>query len=284
VTGGSLPFRGPVGDHAPVRLLAVRLLAVRLLAAFSALTWLVFPGFGLIDLSVTWDPDWPVVLEASWGVFMTVLVGGSLLAVAVRPRRPAPAAVTLLVALLAMLVSVVLGLEAPLLGYVAVLVVQALTLAALLCGVSGREPLHPLVWSVRRPLLVVAALGVVPWLVHAERMYRGNRGNAGVVIGDVTMGVDHYAVQGALALSLVVLALLAAIWPRGRRHLGVSVGLCAGYLGVVSYAFPATWAGFDAGWSVLCVAWAAAVALGSLLPPLERRELRGEVVEAQRPL
>jgi hypothetical protein len=262
----------------------VRVLAVRLLALFFALTWLVFPGFGLIDLSVTWDPDWPVVLEASWGVFMTVLVGGSFLAVALRPRRPVPAAVTLLVALLAMLLSVVLGLEAPLLGYVAVLVVQALTLAALLRGVPGREPLHPVVWSVRRPLLVVAALGVVPWLVHAERMYRGNRGNAGVIIGDVTMGVDHYAVQGALALALVVLGLLAAIWPRGRRYLGVSVGLCAGYLGVVSYAFPATWAGFDAGWSLLCVAWAAAVALGSLLPPLERRELRGEVVEAQRPL
>jgi hypothetical protein len=68
----------------------VHLVAPRIAAAFCALTWLVFPGFGLIDLSVTWDSDWPVVLEASWGVFMTVLVGGSFLAVAVRPdaRRP----------------------------------------------------------------------------------------------------------------------------------------------------------------------------------------------------
>ena len=60
---------------------------VRALAVLFALTWLVLPGFGLIDLSVTWDPDWPVVLEASWGVFMTVLVGGSFLAVALRPSR-----------------------------------------------------------------------------------------------------------------------------------------------------------------------------------------------------
>src|SRR3954449_7264680 len=70
--------------------LPVRLLTVRLVAVLWALTWWVFPGFGLIDLSVTWDQGWPVVLEASWGVFMTVLVGGSFLVVAVRPGRAAP--------------------------------------------------------------------------------------------------------------------------------------------------------------------------------------------------
>ena len=43
----------------------MRLLAVRVLAVLFALTWLVLPGFGLIDLSVSWDPDWPVVLEAA---------------------------------------------------------------------------------------------------------------------------------------------------------------------------------------------------------------------------
>jgi hypothetical protein len=69
--------------------------AFRVLAVLFALTWLIVPGFGLIDLSVTWDPDWPVVLEASWGVFMTVLVGGSFLALALRPTRSAPALATL---------------------------------------------------------------------------------------------------------------------------------------------------------------------------------------------
>ena len=67
----------------------MRPLVVRVVAALFVLTWFVLPGFGLIDLSVTWDSDWPVVLEASWGVFMTVLVGGSFLAVAVRPHRTA---------------------------------------------------------------------------------------------------------------------------------------------------------------------------------------------------
>src|SRR4051794_1586847 len=76
--------RARVGHPAPVRLLAARLLA-----ALFAVTWLLFPGFGLVDLSVSWDPGWPVVLEASWGLVMTVLVGGSLVAVAVRPRATA---------------------------------------------------------------------------------------------------------------------------------------------------------------------------------------------------
>src|SRR5918997_254329 len=96
----------------------VRMIIARVLAVFFALTWLVLPGFGLLDLSVTWDPDWPVVLEASWGVFMTVLVGGSFLAVAVAPHRTAPAQATLVVAFATMAVAVVAGQELPLLLFV----------------------------------------------------------------------------------------------------------------------------------------------------------------------
>jgi hypothetical protein len=223
-----------------------------------------------------------VVLEASWGVFMTVLVGGSFLAVAVRPTRTAPAYVTLLVTLATWLGAAAAGLEWPLLGYAAVLAVEAGVLFALL---PDREPVRPHLRSPSVPLLGVAALGVLPWLGHAERMFRANRRDAGVLIGDVTMGVDHYAVQGALALALVALPLLAAWWPRGRRSLAVPAGLCAGYLGLVSYAFPATWAGFDATWSLLCLAWGVAVtAVGLAAPRSEPGELRGEVVEAERTL
>ena len=242
----------------------MRLFAARALAGFVALTWLVFPGFGLIDLTVTWDPEWPVVLEASWGVFMSVLVGGSFLAVAVAPGRTAPAQATLLVTLATWLVAAAAGLEWPLLGYVALLALQVVAVGALL---PAREPLRPVTWSVSRPLLVVAALGVVPWVLHAERMFASNRRDAGVVIGDVTNGVDHYAVQGALALALPVLALLAAVWPRGRCLLGLGVGLCAGYVGLVSVAFPGAFAGFSPSWSWLCIAWAAAVSVLALAAP-----------------
>ena len=255
------------------------MIIARVLAVLFALTWLVLPGFGLLDLSVTWDPDWPVVLEASWGVFMTVLVGGSFLALAVRPDRAAPATVTLLVALAALLASAAAGLEWQVLGYVALL---AFELAALLTLIPVREALRP-VRAVWLPLLVVAALGVVPWLVHAEEMFRLNRRDAGTMINELTMGVDHHAVQGGLALALVVLSLLAAGWPRGRRYLGVSAGLCAGYLGLVSVAFPLTWAGLEPVWSWLCMGWGAAVAVLAVAAPrrLQPGELRREVVETQ---
>ena len=242
----------------------MRLLVVRVLAVFFALTWLVLPGFGLTDLSVTWDPDWPVVLEASWGVFMTVLVGGAFLAAAVAPSRTAPAQLVLLVTLASWLVAAAAGLEWQLLGFVALLAVEA---AVLLLLLPARERLRPLAWSPSRPLLVLAALGVVPGVLHAERMFAGNRRDAGVLIGDVTMGVDHYAVQGALALALPALALLAAAWPRGRRYLGSGVAVCAGYVGLVSFAFPTTWAGLSPLGSALCMAWAAGVGLLALLAP-----------------
>jgi hypothetical protein len=251
----------------------VRLLVVRVLAVFFALTWLVLPGFGLTDLSVTWDPDWPVVLEASWGMFMTVLVGGPFLAVAVAPHRTAPAQVTLTVALATMVLAVVAGLERPLLLFVGVLLVEVAIVAALL---PERERILPLTRSLSVPLLVVAALGVVPGVLHAERMFAGNRREAGVIIGDVTMGVDHYSVQGAFALALPALALFAAVWPRGRRFLGIAAGLCAGYVGLVSFAFPGTWAGVPQLESALCIAWGGAVAgLARLAPTVAPGPPRG---------
>ena len=242
----------------------MRLLAVRVVAAFFALTWLILPGFGLIDLSVTWDPDWPVVLEASWGLFMTVLVGSPFVAVAIAPHRTAPAQATLVVACATMLVAVVAGQEAPLLLFVGVLLVEAAVVAALL---PARERVLPLHRSTTLPLLLVAKLGVIPGILHAARMFASNRRDAGVIIGDVTMGVDHYALQGAFALALPTLALLAALWPRGRRFVGISVGLCAGYVGLVSYAFPGSWAGVPALESALCIGWGVTVAVLAVLAP-----------------
>jgi hypothetical protein len=265
-----------VGDHAPVRLLACRVLAV-----LSALTWLVLPGFGLVDLSVSWDPGWPVVLEASWGLFTTVLVAGSFLAVAIRPQRSAPALVVLVVSLAALLVSAAAGSEWQLLGYAALLAgeVPVVFLA------PRREPVRPVRTSVHRVLLVVAVAGAPLWGVHAARMYRLNNADEGDAIHELTMGVDHHAVQGALAVALAVLALTAALWPRGRRHLGLTVGVCGGYLGLVSFAFPGSWAGLGPSWSVLCAVWGAAVAGLALAGPRSQpRELGGQVVEAERAL
>ena len=259
----------------------VRLLTARLLAVVFAATWLLLPGFGLVDLSVSWDPDWPVVLEASWGLVMTVLVGGSLLAVAVRLRTTAAAELTLLVTLTTWLLAAVAGLEEELLGFAGLLAVQLVLLSLLL---PGRERVRPVRWSPQRPLLALGAVATVPWVLHAGAMFARNRANVHEWHGDITMGTDHYAVQGGLAVSLVVLCVLAALWPRGRRHLGVSTALAATYLGLVSLAHPATDAALGTAWSALAIGWGLAVGMLSLRPRSEVGELGGEVVEAERAL
>lgn len=244
-------------------------IARRLLAAFAALTWLVFPGFGLIDLSVSWDADWPVALEAGWGAFASVLVAGAFLAVAVRPDRAAPAMLVLGIAFATMLLAAAAGLEWQLLGYAGLLALEA---APLLTG-RDREPLRLPGWRPSWPLLAVAVLGLVPWSLEAGAMFRLNRADAGAMIGEHTMGVDHHAVQGALALAVAMLAVLAAVQPRGRAHLGLAAGLSAAYLGLVSWAFPVSWASLNPLWSVLTIAWGVAVAALAIVPT--ERSARG---------
>jgi hypothetical protein len=260
----------------------VRAVTLRIVAGIIALSWLFLPGFGLADLAVSWDPDWPVVLEASWGAFMTVLVAGSFLTVAVRPHARATPAVTLAVTLVAWSVSAVAAMEWELLGFAGLLAGEA---ALVVLPIGRGRPIPPR-RSVRPPLLVAAAAGAVPWTLHAVDMYRLNRNNVSEAAGDITMGTDHYAVQGALALALVGLALVAALWPGPRRHLGLSVGLVAGYLGLVSLTHPGYDGELGTPWSALAIAWGVAVAVLSV--PRARRsepgQLRGEVVEAERAL
>jgi hypothetical protein len=88
----------------------------------------------------------------------------------------------------------------------------------------------------------------------------------GLYSSDITNGVDHYSVQAALALTLVLLPGLAGVWPSTRRLLGTSTALMAAYLGLVSLNWPGADGGFATGWSVATMVWAAAVALASWTP------------------
>jgi hypothetical protein len=91
---------------------AVMAVVRRVLAGVFALTWFIWPGYGLVDLSVTWDPEWPQVLEAGWGLYMTVFVGVPFTVIAVGKGASRLAAATqLYVAACALIVSAVPALE-----------------------------------------------------------------------------------------------------------------------------------------------------------------------------
>lgn len=232
----------------------VRNVLLRLLAAVLAAAALVFPGFGVPDLLVTWDPAWQVVLEAGWGVFMTVLVAVPLLTIAVAPGRAGPALAQLWVCVGCVLAASVLAADPP-------ATVLGLGLAActgLVTLLGGKRPSS---WrgAPDAPLLVVALLGAVPWLGYAVAEARADRQHLDGA--DITVGVDHHALQAALALALVVLPLLAAVRGPGRRYLTTCVAAAASYLAVVALAHPSTPGGIGRTWSPLALGWCVALLL-----------------------
>lgn len=146
--------------------------AVRVLALLFALSWLIIPGFGLIDLSVTWSPDWPVMLEAGWGLFFSVFVGLAFLVVALFPKRSGGAAVVqLYVATVALTVAAVVSLEWPALVLAAAVAVET----AALTRAREAEALRPLVTAPSRSLLLLAAAAAPPWFAYGWNMSSLNR-------------------------------------------------------------------------------------------------------------
>jgi len=228
-------------------------------------SWLVFPGFGVIDLSVTWSADWPQVLEAGWGLFATVIVGAAFALIAIRPRNFAPAVAQLIVATASLAVSSVVADEGRLLAFAVLLALQTAIVAGLLGRARSRpvDTRAPQSSGTSRPLLVVAVAGSVAWVVYALQMWGLNREERSD--SDITLGVDHYSVQGALAVALAVLPLVAALWEDARPLLSVCAGVAAFYLALVSLAWPNSPGGLDRSWAAVAIAWALALLAGTLM-------------------
>jgi hypothetical protein len=235
---------------------STRRTVVRCLAGIYALLWLL-PGFAIIDLTVTWDPSWPVMLEGGWGLMFGALVAAPFAALVLEPERPAA-----ILQLTAVCISIALAAALSLAWEAAVLdAVLAAQIASIVLGGSlrPRRQLGPPRLSV--PLLIVAAVGSGPWIAYAFGMFAADRENR--PDRDLTLGVDHYSVQGALALALVGLTYLAALWPKRLWPAAFGVAVSAAYLGIVSAAHQGTPGGFSTNRSWAAVAWGMAVAVAA---------------------
>ena len=240
-------------------------LLTRALAALFAVGWFVLPGFGLIDLSVTWSASWPEVLEAGWGLFSTVIVGAAFLLVTLRPRLWLAAASQLAVATTALAVSAAAARESRVFWLAGVLALETATVCGLALGTVHRHAGRRSRTEPRRGLLLVlAAAGAGPWLAYALHMWASNRQGRP---GDVSLGIDHYAVQGALALALAALPVAAAVI---RAELLPFVPACAGiaaaYLGLICLAWPDAQGGLGHAWSAAAMAWGLALLVAAVLP------------------
>lgn len=229
---------------------------LRVLMVLFAFTWWLLPAMGVIDLSVTWDPGWPVILEAGWGVLFTG-VGLSFLLAGVAARLTEAALLHTYVTSGVLVVAALVSQEPETWWIFAMLLIQVALLRLLAGGV-------PVGGAPYLPLAILAAVAAPVGLTYAWQMAAKNRQS--IPHGDITNGVDHFSVQAALGLLLVALPLAGALRSSTRRLLGTITSLMAGYLGLLSYHWPGELGGFDAGWSIAVMVWAGAVLVAAWWP------------------
>jgi hypothetical protein len=227
--------------------------AGRIVAALLAVFW-GYLFYGLIDLLVfVQGPEFHASfhLETGWGLFFLFLVSAPLVAVAIAPRAVIPAALQqVLLSGVAAAVGAVLSASPPHLVVAAALGAAVLFVSRSL-GFGGREVLRrPRRWAWGPGALVVAAAG--PWFAYGLATAEAARAGRHP---DQTWGLNHWPIQSALAIGIVLAAALVATFPRGWVVPAWSVGVCAIWLGVVSWIYPGLDASLGRAWATAAVAW-----------------------------
>jgi hypothetical protein len=234
-----------------VRVVAWLMVAVSAVGLFGIADLMTLPGW--VDQRYVWA----VSLEASWGSLMTFIVAGSYASIALNPRDPWPGTVLLVVAGMALVLCAIFGADSRPLPLSLIVAVPAIGLLY-----SARREITALSRSLRPawPHLLLAAAGVALWLpysIHALQMSRLEP-NA----GHGTWGIEHWPVQGAAGITIMVAALIMSWWGPVRPLARVSISLSAVYIGVAMLAYPDR-AGAMEGpmWGVAMVLWGTALAL-----------------------
>lgn len=200
------------------------------------------------------------MVEAGWGLFVSLGLALPLAVGALRPSRAGAALKHLAVAVAALVVAVVVGREPQAWWMLLAAAVSAATLA----GLARRVPAAPSVTAGPSPTLLILAAGAVPFaLTYAWQMTAAGWDGPPA---DITNDVDHYVVQVALVLAAPALTVLAATVSTTRRMAGTGAALMIGYSGLVSWAFPGTLAGWPAAISVAAMVWGLAVLVASWWP------------------
>lgn len=235
------------------------------LASLGMLVWLI-GLMGIVDLTVPLVPleDFydAYLIETSWGLLYTVLLGVPTAVLVVRPLHDAAAQQVLAgAAALAFAAA-----AAPELGHLVPAALGVGLVAAVRTLVGGRAlPPSPQRTLARRdwPAAVVVLAGVVPAIAMASQAMAAFRDPA--VPSDVTQNLDHWPAHAAFALATVLVAALALLRTRGAWLPASTAALSAGWYGATSITFPEHDGslGTTGGW--LAVAWGVALLATVLL-------------------
>lgn len=212
----------------------------RLAAGLMVLFWSVLPGMGLIDLQVLFVPDSyyadSVGLMVSWGAFMTFLVALPFAWFAARPQQALPVAVVLAVCAAALVAGAVLGGQWP--PAVVALLVLVTALPVLPAALrQGRE--EGLALRVRPALLLLPVVAAPTASRYATEAFRTARTDPSREAWQ-TNGVDHWPVQGSLAIAVVMLLVVLAVWPRAVPVVRAALAITLGTMALCWAAFPGT--------------------------------------------
>ena len=230
-------------------------LMVRILAALSAAFWgLAF--YGLIDLlAFAQGAEFhaTLLLSTGWGLLFLLLVAAPLATLCVRPSAVSSAALAEVA-----LVGVAVVLAAGAGGASRQLLVAAgllVTVAALAAVARYRyQPLVPAWrWSSPTGALVILAIG--PCCAYA---WTAARTTGGTALTDDTWGFDHWPVQAALPVALLLISALAAGHPAGWRLPTWSAGAAAAWFAVVCWLEPGLIGSVSRPWAAITFAWAMA--------------------------
>jgi hypothetical protein len=234
--------------------------ALRVVAGLALLLSLV-PNFGIVDLVTAIAPsgEWvPLrMLEAGWAIVFGVLFPVGLAAQFRRGGGPVATLQQLVVVTGALAVATLLTTKPH----------EWLLVAfwgAVSAAVIALHPERSRVLALRHgadPLLAaLTAIAVVPAAVYAAQMAAKYRGGHP---GDDTNGFEHWTVQSAAAIAIVLLVALSALKTDGWRVPAISAAVSAALLGALAIASDTGPADFPAGWGVATLVWSALLVLAA---------------------
>jgi hypothetical protein len=233
---------------------------LRIVAGLALLASLVL-NFGLVALITAIDPspEWQPVrlLEAGWGIVFGILLPIPLAAQLRRGGGPVASLQQLVVLTAALALATLLTLKAHewlLVAFwaavTAIIVALHPARAQLLAGPAKPDPV----------LATVAALALVPAAIYAAQMAANHR--AGLP-GDDTNGFQHWTVQAALPIALVLLVALSALKTDGWRIPAITAAIGAATLGLFAIVDKGSAGDLSTGWGAGALEWGIVVLLAT---------------------
>jgi hypothetical protein len=233
-------------------------------------------NFGLIDLIDGFtgyvDQSRNQVLDAGWGAIFGILLPLGLLAQLRRPLHRIAGLQQGGVVVVALAVAAFAAGEWRYVGLIAVIV---FVLAILLALHPAREEFRNARGGAKPTLALAGLVAAAPCLSYAARMTSAQRRHLPPVDA-VTNGLHHWTAMTALALSVLLLVLLASLGTNGWRIPAWSAALAAAAWGASSLSAPDPHpaGGAGRGWSYAAIGWAIAVGACALLEARRESNLR----------